>query len=159
VIARIDLVGRAAFGLLCIGGMAGVSVPVLAAAGAAGGIVFAAQGDGTKALVVWLAAWAAAAFAVALFVAIAYAAWPLASDWITEWPGYAMGFGVGGAGLALMAALIFLTPVPLYAAVPLPVVATFTVGVVVPGRFLGLRRPGLRTMERPRLGRRRWGSR
>ncbi len=159
MIGRIDVLSRAALGLLCIGGMAGLALPVLVAAGAIGGIVFAAQGDPAKGLIVWLAAWAAAAFAVALFVAIVYAAWPLASDWITEWPGYAMGFGSGGAGLALMAALVFLAPLPLYAAIALPLGATFVAGFAVPGRFLGLRRPGLRTMKRPRIGRRRWGAR
>jgi len=156
---RIDLVGRAAFGLLCLAGMAGVAVPVLLSVGVIAGVVFAAQGDPTKGLIVWLGAWAAAAFAVGLFVALTYAAWPLAADWITEWPGYATGFATGGAGLALMAALVFLAPVPLYGAVLAPLGATFGAGVVVAGRLAGLRAPGAQPPERPRVGRRRWGSR
>ena len=52
-------------------------------------------------------------FAAVLFVAIAYAFWPLASDWITEWQGYVMGFVIGGVGLAFMALVVFVTDWPL----------------------------------------------
>ncbi|MDZ4278656.1 MAG: hypothetical protein U1B78_05900 [Dehalococcoidia bacterium] len=136
---RIDLVGRVAFGTLCIGGMASLAIPVLVVAGIVGGIVFAIDGDPAKALAVWLLAWASAVFAAALFVAIAYAAWPLATDWITEWPGYATGWGLGGAGLALMAGLVFAAPIPLYVAVLAPLGATFLAGFAVAGVLAGVR--------------------
>jgi hypothetical protein len=153
VIRRIDPMGRAAYGVLCIGGMAALALPVLVVAGAVGGIVFVLDGDAGKALAVWLLSWAAAAFAALLFLAIAYSAWPLASDWITEWPGYATGFAVGGAGLALMALLVFVAPVPLYVAVIAPLAATFVAGFGIPGRLL--RAPKARPREQARAVRRR----
>ena len=155
MIRRIDPIGRASFGVLCIGGMAGVALPVLLAVGVIAGIVFALDGDGGKALAVWLLSWAAAAFAVLVFLGIAYTAWPLASDWVAEWPGYATGFGIGGAGLALMALLVFVVPVPLYVAIITPLGATFLVGAGVAGRLAGLRTPGSRLRERAGASRRR----
>lgn len=151
MIRRIDPVGRAAYGLLCIAGMAALALPVLVVAGIVGGIAY----EGSKALAVWLGSWGAAGFAVLLFAAIAYVAWPLASDWITEWPGYATAFAVGGAGLALMALLLFAAPLPLSVAVIAPLAATFAIGFGVAGRLAGLRAPGARPRERARVGRRR----
>ena len=153
MIRRIDPISRAAYGALCIDGMAALAIPVLLTAGVVGGAVFALDGDGGKAVAVWLLSWAAAAFAAGLFLAIFYTAWPLASDWIMEWPGYATGFALGGAGLALMALLLFVTPVPTYLAVVAPLVATFVAGSSVAGRLAGLRAPAAR--PRVRAARRR----
>jgi len=147
------IVARAAFGVLCIAGMAGVAIPVLAVAGVAAGLAIGLDGEGGKGLAVWLVAWGAAVFAAVLFVFIVYTMWPLAEDWITEWPGYATGFGVGGAGLALMAALVFLSPLPTYAAVLIPLGATFTVGAAV-ARWLPGAKLGRPPRPRPRLFRR-----
>ena len=141
MIERIDLVGRVAYGVLCIAGMAGVALPVLFVAGIAGGFMF----DGGKALAVWLGSWGAAVFAAGLFTGIVYAAWPLAADWIMEWPGYALGFAVGGAGLGLMALLLFAVEAPLYISVPVPLAATFAAGFAVAGWL-----PGARVSEPPR---------
>ena len=154
MIRRIDPVGRLAFGLLCINAMAALAAPLLLVGGLAAGIAFALTGDGMKGLAVWLLSWAAALFAVALVLAIFYTAWPLASDWITEWPGYATGFSVGGAGLALMALLVFLAPVPLYFAVAAPLGATFAVGAGIAGRLAGLKAPAARPRTRARTLRR-----
>ncbi len=155
MIRRIDPIGRVAYGVLCIAGMAALALPVLVVAGIAGGIVFAFDGDGGKALAVWLLSWAAAAFAAGLFLAIFYTAWPLAADWVIEWPGYATGFTIAGAGLAVMALLVFVAPVPLYLAVIAPLAATFVVGSGVAGRLAGLRAPGARPRQRARVARRR----
>ena len=140
MIRRIDVLGRSAFGVLCIAGMFALSVPVLVAVGAIAGIVIASDGEGGKGLAVWLLAWAAAASAGLLFFGISFVAWPLASDWITQWQGYATGLAIGAAGLGLMALLVFVSTWPLYLAVIVPLGATFAVGFSTPGWFLGIRR-------------------
>ena len=155
MIRRIDPIGRVAYGALCISGMATLALPLLLVAGVAGGIVFALDGEWLKALAFWLLSWAGAVFAAALSLAIFFTAWPLASDWITEWPGYAMGYAVAGVGLALMALLVFVAPVPIYAAVIGPLAATFAVGFGIAGRLPGLRAPSARPRQRARALRRR----
>lgn len=155
MIRSIDPLGRAAYGVLCITGMAGVAVPVLAATGVIAGTVFWLDGDGGKALAVWLLSWAGSAFAVLMFLVGAYIGWPFASDWITEWHGYAGGFATGGVGLALMAFLVFATPVPLYLAVIVPLAATFVAGFGVAGRLPGARTDAGKRRTRPRLMRQR----
>jgi len=155
VIRRIDPVGRAAYGVLCIAGMASLAVPLLLVAGCVAGLLYAQDGEGGKGLAVWLISWAFAAFAALLFLGILYAAWPLASDWVIEWPGYAAGYAVGGAGLLLMAALVFARLVPLYAAVILPLAGTFVAGFIVAGRLPGARATASSNRARSRSGRRR----
>lgn len=132
--------------------MSALSVPVLAAAGAIAGILTASDGDGSEALAIWLLSWAAAAGAGVLFFAISYVAWPLASDWVTQWQGYATGLVIGAAGLVLMALLVFVSTLPLYLAVIVPLAATFAVGFGTPGWFLGLRTAGTRWSTRAAAG-------
>ena len=155
MIRRIDPIGRVAYGALCISGMATLALPLLLVAGVVGGIVYALDGEWLKALAFWLLSWASAVFAATVSLAIFYTAWPLASDWITEWPGYAMGFAVAGVGLALMALLIFVAPLPIYAAVIGPMAATFAVGFGIAGRLGGLSAPSARPRQRARAVRRR----
>jgi hypothetical protein len=143
MLGRFDVLGRAAYGLLCIAGMALEAIPVLLAVGVIGGIGIALDGNGDRALWVWLGSWAAAGFAGVLFAAITYGFWPLASDWIIEWPGYVTAFAIGGAGLGFMALTVFVTDWPLALEVLIPLAATFVAGFCVPGRFLGLRAGGL----------------
>lgn len=148
MIRRIDPIGRVAYGALCISGMATLALLLLLVAGVAGGIVFALDGEWLKALAFWLLSWAGAVFAATLSLVIFFTAWPLASDWITEWPGYAMGYAVAGVGLALMALLVFVAPVPIYAAVIGPLAATFAVGFSIAGRLPGLGAPSARPRQR-----------
>jgi hypothetical protein len=140
LIRRIDPLSRAAFGGLCIGGMTLEAIPVLVIVGIVGGIGIAVQGNLDRALAVWLGSWAAAVFATLLFLGIAYVFWPLASDWITEWQGYAWGFIIGGIGLAFMALTVFFTDWPLALEIIVPLVTTFAVGFLLPGRLIGVRR-------------------
>ena len=155
MIRRIDPIGRIAYGALCISGMSGLAVPLLLVVGPIAGLVYAIDGDGLKGLAVALLAVAFAALAVGLFFGIFFAAWPLAADWITEWPGYATGFGIGGTGLALMALLVFVGPLPLYVAVIAPLAATFAVGFGIAGRLAGLGAPAAQPRVRARALRRR----
>ena len=146
MIRRIDPVGRAAFGLLCIAGMLLEAIPVLLVVGVLGGLGILLVGNFDRALWVWLGSWFAACLSGLMFLLLAYLFWPLASDWITEWQGYVMGFIIGGIGLAFMALVVFVTDWPLALELIVPFVLTFLVGFGLPGWFLGIR-PELRTME------------
>ena len=148
MIRRIDVLARSAYGVLCGAAMAGLAVPVLLAAAVIAAIIFAFDGDVSRGVVVWLVGWAAALSAAVIFFSASYFAWPLASDWVTEWQGYATGLTIGAAGLGLMALLVFVVPVPTYIALSAPVAATFAAGFSIPGRFLGLSTPGIRTHTR-----------
>ncbi len=154
-VRRIDLVGRAAYGTLCIGAMAALALPVIFIAGTAIAVLELADDDNERALAFWLGSWAAAAFAGALFLAIFYAAWPLASDWIMEWPGYATGFSIAGAWLALLAVLVLATPLPLFVSIPVSLMGAFATGFAVAGRLAGLKAPSARARVKARTLRRR----
>lgn len=154
MIRRIDPLSRAAYGVLCIAGMTLWAMPTLVIVGVVGGIGIAVQGNGDRALAVWLGSWGAAVFAAVLFVAIAYLFWPLASDWITEWPGYVTALAIGAAGLGLMAVTVFVTDWPLALEILAPLAITFLAGFSIPGWFLGIT-PSLRTRGRAAAGRRR----
>ncbi len=150
MIRRIDPIGRTAFGLLCIAAMSLEAVPVLVIVGIVGGIGIALDGNESRALGVWLGSWGAAGIAALLFLAISYVFWPLASDWITEWQGYLMGFIIGALGLGFMALVVFVTDWPLAVELLFPFVTTFLVGFLLPGWFLGLHNPELQTLDHRR---------
>ena len=106
MIRRIDPIGRIAYGVLCIDAMAALAFPLLVVIGPIAGAVLAIEGDASKGLAVWLLSWACAVFTAGLFLAIFFTMWPLASDWVTEWGGYALGFAIASVGLAIMALLV-----------------------------------------------------
>jgi hypothetical protein len=147
VVRRVDPLGRSAFGVLCIAGMSLEAIPVLLVVGVVGGIGIWIDGNGDRAFWVWFGSWAAAAFATALFLAIAYVCWPLASDWITEWQGYVTALVIGAVGLGLMSFTVFITDWWLTFEIVVPLVVTFLIGFTIPGWFLGLASPELRTMR------------
>ena len=155
MIRRIDPLSRAAYGVLCVAAMSLLAIPVLGTVGVVGGAIIALDGNGDRALAVWLGSWAAAVFAFLLFFTMAYLFWPLASDWIIEWPGYVTALTIGACGLAFMAFLVFVTPWPLAMEVLVPLAVTFLTGFSIPGRFLGLRRQREPRREPARLARRR----
>ena len=155
MIGKIDVLGRGAFGVLCIGGMLLEAIPLLFMVGIVGGIGLLAGGNLDRALWVWLGSWGATGIAALLFLAIAYFFWPLASDWITEWQGYATAFAIGAAGLGLMALTVKFTTWPLAAELIVPLIITFLTGFAIPGWFLGLSRSLPTIRDRPRAARRR----
>ena len=155
MIRNVDILGRTAFGVLCIAAMSLEAIPVLLVVGVLGGLGILLIGNVDRALWVWIGSWAAAGFATLLFVAIAYVFWPLASDWITEWQGYVTAFIIGAVGLALMSLTVFVTTWPLALELIIPLVITFLVGFAIPGWFLGLSRSMPTIRDRPRAAKRR----
>ena len=157
VIRRIDPVSRAAYGVLCIAAMSLEAIPVLLVVGVVGGIAIAIDGSGGRALGVWAGSWAAAWFATILAIVLSFIFWPLASDWILEWPGYLTALFIGAAGLVMMSLVVFVTDWPLAVELIIPFLLTFVVGFSIPGLFLGLGHPQIQTLEhrREHLARRR----
>jgi hypothetical protein len=127
------------------------AVPVLVVVGVLGGLGILIIGNPDRALWVWLGSWLAAGVSGVLFLVLAYLFWPLASDWITEWQGYVMGFIIGAVGLAFMAFVVKVTHWPLAIELIIPFAITFLVGFLIPGWFLGIG-PELRTMNHRREG-------
>jgi hypothetical protein len=149
-VRRADLVARGAFGALCIAGMCLLAIPLLLTIGPTGAIINLIEGDQWRAFWVWVGSWLAMGVAGILFFVTAYVSWPLASDWITEWQGYAIAFAIGAAGLGLMILTVFFTTWPLAIELLLPLAATFLLGCLLPGRLLGLGRSSALPLERRR---------
>lgn len=155
MIRRIDPIGRIAYGVLCIAAMASLAAPLLVAGSATAGLVIAIDGDASRGILVWLIGLGCAAFATALFLSIFYTMWPLASDWVTEWGGYALGYTIAAVGLAVMALLVFFVDISLYLAVIIPILCVVAAGMVVAGRLAGLGAPAAQPRTPARASRRR----
>jgi hypothetical protein len=153
VIRRIDPLSRTAYGVLCIAAMSLLAIPVLFSVGVMGGIIIALDGNGDRAVAVWLGAWGASFVAFVLFLVTAYLFWPFASDWILEWQGYLLGIIIGAIGLAVMAVFVIISPWPLAIEVLVPLAGTFVAGFILPGRFLGLKRNAAQSRARRPLAR------
>jgi hypothetical protein len=152
---KIDFVGRAAFGSLCVAAMAALAAPLLFGTGVVRLMIELAVGDSSSAIAWWLGAWSAALAAGGLFLLLFYTAWPLASDWIIEWPGYVVGFAIAGACLVILSLMVFPLSVPWFLAVPLSALAAFGLGFLLAGTLAGLNAPGARPRSRARAQRRR----
>jgi hypothetical protein len=134
--------------------MAAIATPIVLVAGTVLAMSRLAEGDAEQALAYALGSLALAALCGGLFLGLFYAAYPLASDWITEWAGYAFGFGIAALALLAMAVLLFLTPLPAYIAVLVPLLAAFATGCGIAGRLAGMGAPSARPRTRARTLRR-----
>jgi hypothetical protein len=144
-----EMLSRLSFGVLTISAMAWVAAAILLPVAFVGAIVDLAGGEWLHALVFFVVTLALCAVSAAFAFAVGFAGLPFSSDWITEWPAYALGFGFGLAGCALLAVLIFLTPLPAYGAVPLTLVAVGGAGYTV-AYLLPVSRPRLARVRRPK---------
>lgn len=122
---------RVSFGLLTLSTMGFAAGVILLIVGIAGGVVYLADNEKMHALAFFLAGFGLASVAVAFGLAMGFVGLPIAGDWFLEWPSHAIGWGIGISGCGLLAALLFLTPVPAYAAVPLALIAVFGAGYVL----------------------------
>jgi hypothetical protein len=100
VMRSIDVFGRLAFGGQCVAAMWMIGGPLLFVTAA---IVpfFLWESNRGEAVFYWLGGWALAAGLTIGSAAFAAFCWRWSGDWITEWPGYATGFGIAAeAGAA-----------------------------------------------------------
>ena len=83
--------------------------------------------------------WALAVAIGAAGVAFGAFCWRWSGDWITEWPGYAVGFGFGAIADAVVAYLLIATAVPIPLSFAIATAAVFAAGFLVAGHLGGMR--------------------
>jgi hypothetical protein len=138
VMKKVDVYGRLAFGAQCAAAMAMIAGPVVFVAAFI--VPFVVWQDDVGAAIIWVVAGVAMGIGVAAGgLGLALFAWRWSGDWITEWPGYAVGFGIAAVADALLVYLYFRTDVPGLLALAITVAAAFGVGCLVAGRLGGMR--------------------
>lgn len=134
----IDVLGRLAFGGQVVAAMAMIAAPLLFVTVSI--LPFVEWGDNhATALLVWLGGWAVAIAVGAAGVGLGVFCWRWSGDWITEWPGYAVGFGFAGVANAALAYMLTTTPVPIYGSLAITMSAAFLAGFLVAGHLGGMR--------------------
>jgi len=146
-----DVVIRMSYGVLTLSVMGFVAGILLIPIGVFGGIGHAAAGHGLFALWFALGCLGLAVLSAGIGFLLGFIGLPFSADFITEWPAYALALGLSLAGCALLAILIFLTPLPAWGAVPLVLALVGGVAYVV---ALALPRPRPRARARARVVRR-----
>src|SRR5437870_433410 len=112
VMKSIDVFGRLAFGGQCVAAMAIIAAPLIFVVACL--LPFVLWSDShVGAIGAWLGGLAVALGTGAAGIALALVSWRWSGDWITEWPGYAVGFGIAGVANAVCAYLLTSTPVPI----------------------------------------------
>ncbi len=138
VLQRIDVYGRLAFGGQCVAAMAMLAAPVLFVTCAI--LPFNLWGeDRGEALLYWLGGWALAIAVEAAGVALGVFCWRWSGDWITEWPGYAVGFSFAAIGLGGLAYMLTSTPVLVPLSFAIAMSSVFVAGLLVAGHLAGAR--------------------
>ncbi len=138
VMKSIDVLGRLAFGGQCIAAMAMIAAPLLLITASI--VPFVIWGDDHgRAIAVWLGGWALAVAVGAAGVALGVFCWRWSGDWITEWPGYAVGFGIAGVANAVCGYMLTSTPAPIYVSFLATMAAAFVAGFLVAGHLGGMR--------------------
>jgi hypothetical protein len=136
VMKSIDVFGRLAFGGQCVAAMAMIAGPLLLITAAI--LPFFLWNDNRgEAIGYWLGGWLLAVGVAAAGTAFALFCWRWSGDWITEWPGYATGFGIAGIANAVLAYLVTSTPVPVYGSFAMTMGAAFLAGLLVAGHLAG----------------------
>jgi hypothetical protein len=137
VMKSIDVYGRLAFGGQCVAAMAILAGPVLFITCAI--LPFYLWDDNRfEALLYWLGGWAVAVGVTVGGAAFGAFCWRWSGDWITEWPGYAVGFGIAGVANAILAYLLTSTPIPVYLSFAATMAGAFALGVLVAGHLGGM---------------------
>ncbi|MBI5288900.1 MAG: hypothetical protein HY873_08000 [Chloroflexi bacterium] len=136
VLRRIDVYGRLAFGGQVVAAMGMLAAPAIFVVACI--LPFALWDDNRgEALFFWLGGWVLAVLTEAGGIALGVFCWRWSGDWITEWPGYAVGFAIAGAANALLAYLLTSTPSPVPASFAIAIGAAFAAGFVIAGNLAG----------------------
>src|SRR3990172_8134773 len=142
-----DMVIRMSYGVLTLSVMGFVAGALLVPIGVLGGTGHAASGRGLFALWFASACLGLAVLSGGIGFLLGFIGLPFSADFITEWPAYAIAVAFSLAGCALLAVLIFLTPVPAWVAIPLVLALVAGLAYAV---ALALPRPRRRARVRAR---------
>jgi hypothetical protein len=138
VMKSIDVLGRLAFAGQCVAAMAIIAGPVLFVVASVLPFVVWEDNRG-EALLIWLGGWLLAVAVTGAGVVLALFCWRWSGDWITEWPGYAVGMAFGAAADGALAYLLVATPVNVYLSFAATMAAAFVGGSLVAGHLGGAR--------------------
>jgi hypothetical protein len=119
---------RLSFGILTLSTMGLSAATLLLVIAVAGAIAHLAMGHQLHALVFLLVGLALAVLSLGFGLGMGFVGLPFVGDWFLEWPSHAVAWSIGAGGCALLALLLFLTPLPAYAALLLSLVAVFAAG-------------------------------
>ena len=132
-----EMVTRISYGVLTLSIMGFTAGVLFVPIAVVGGIVHVSTGGGWFALWFTLASLGFAVLSGAIGFLLGFIGLPFSSDWIADWPAWALALGLSLAGCALLAVLLFLTPVPAYVSVPLVLAmvygTAYLVALVLPG--------------------------
>jgi len=142
-----DMIVRMSYGVLTLSVMGFVAGVLFVPIAVFGGIGHAAAGHGFFALWFALGCLGLAVLSAGIGFLLGFVGLPFSSDFITEWPAYALALGLSLAGCGLLAILIFLTPLPVWGAVPL-VLALVSAAAYVVALALPKARPRARMRAR-----------
>jgi hypothetical protein len=151
---RIDVYGRLAYGGQIVAAMAMIAGLALFVACAV--LVFTRWNDNrAEALTIWLGGWALAVVIAIGGIAFALFCWRWSGDWITEWPGYALGIGIAAAADGVLAWMLTSSPVPIPLSFVIVAGAAFLAAFLVAGNLAGTQvlestRSGQRALVRRR---------
>ncbi len=136
VLRRIDVYGRLAFGGQVVAAMAMLAGPAIFVVACI--LPFVLWDDNrSQALVYWLGGWALAIATGAAGVGLGFFCWRWSGDWITEWPGYAVGFAIAAAANIALAYMLTSTPIPVPASFAIAMGLAFAIGCVTAGNLAG----------------------
>jgi hypothetical protein len=149
VLRRIDVYGRLAYGGQVIAAMAMLAGPALFITASI--LPFALWDDNRdQAILYWLGGWALAVGVTAAGVAFAFFCWRWSGDWITEWPGYALGVAIALIANFGLAFMLTSTPIPVPLSFAIAVGAAFAVAVAIAGNLAGTQVIPMQRAERQR---------
>lgn len=131
---RIDVYGRLAYGGQCVAAMAMLAGPALFVTAS---IVPFFVDDTREAVAIWLLGWLTGAGVAVGGVLFGVFCWRWSGDWITEWPGYAVAFGIAAAMCVAQAYLLMSTPVPVYLSFIITTSVAFVAGFLIAGNLAG----------------------
>lgn len=138
VMRSIDVYGRLAFGAQCVAAMMLLAGPLLFVTASV--LPFVVWDDNRgEALLLWLGGWALAVVVTLAGLGLGVFAWRWSGDWITEWPGYAVGFGFAAVANCVLAFMLTSTPIPIPASFAIAIGAAFLAGCAVAGHLGGAR--------------------
>jgi hypothetical protein len=138
VMRSIDVYGRLAFGAQCVAAMMLIAGPLLFVTASV--LPFVVWDDNRgEALLLWLGGWALAVVVTLAGLGLGVFAWRWSGDWITEWPGYAVGLAFAAVANCALAFMLTSTPIPIPGSFAIAIGAAFLAGCAVAGHLGGAR--------------------
>jgi hypothetical protein len=122
---------RFSYGVLTLCTFGFTATALLLVIAVVGALVLLAQGHFLHALLFFLGSIGFAMVAFAIGFGAGFVGVHFAGDWFLEWPSHVIAWALGLAGCVLLAALVFLTPLPLYADPLLTIATVFGAGYTI----------------------------